>query len=92
MANPYRAGSRGPNTLSLFAKRMAPCDKDRFYGLSFGTEAFFPAQAVPFNADIDPRDMELLDSGDGYAGTVDAEIDLTVLPAQPGYDFGVKCN
>jgi len=53
---------------------------------------FFLAQAVPFNADIDPRDMELIDTGDGYAGTVAAEIDLTVLPATPGYDFGVKCN
>jgi hypothetical protein len=40
---------------------------------------FFDAAAIPWNADIDPRTMEILDSSDGWAGDVQTEI-------QPGLD------
>ncbi len=53
---------------------------------------FFNAAAIPWNADIDPRTMEMLDSSDGWSGSVSTEIDTSVLPAQPGYPLGTSCN
>jgi hypothetical protein len=35
---------------------------------------FFNAGAIPWNADVDPRTMELLDSSDGYSGSAQGEV------------------
>lgn len=36
--------------------------------------SFFPEGGVPFNMNIDPRSMEILDTSNGYAGSADAEV------------------
>jgi len=48
---------------------------------------FFDAAAIPWNADLDPRTMEILDSSDGWAGDVNSELQsgFSALPSQPGY-------
>jgi hypothetical protein len=48
---------------------------------------FFDAAAVPWNADIDPRTMEILDDGTGYAGSVTQELQagLSLAGKPPGY-------
>jgi hypothetical protein len=52
---------------------------------------FFDAAAIPWNCDIDPRTMEILDASDGWAGSVDAEISLSAVPSQPSYPLPVSC-
>jgi hypothetical protein len=48
---------------------------------------FFDAAAIPWNSDIDVRTMEILDSNEGWAGTVQSEVagGLAALPATPSY-------
>lgn len=48
---------------------------------------FFDAAAIPWNADIDVRTMEMLDSNEGWAGDVQTEVagGLAALPATPSY-------
>jgi hypothetical protein len=60
--------------------------------MNFGV--FFNAAAVPWNADIDPRTMEILDDGTGYAGTVTLELQSGIMAASqpPGYPIAVQCN
>jgi hypothetical protein len=55
---------------------------------------FFDAAAVPWNADIDPRTMEILDDGTGYAGTVTLELQagLTSAGQAPDYPIAIQCN
>ena len=56
---------------------------------------FFDAAAVPWNADIDPRTMEILDDGTGYAGTVDegaAARALAYANQAPGYPVACPCR
>jgi hypothetical protein len=55
---------------------------------------FFDAAAVPWNADIDPRTMEIVDDGTGWAGTVDSELApaLKSLSSGPMYPIAVKCD
>jgi hypothetical protein len=55
---------------------------------------FFNAAAIPWNADIDPRTMELVNSVDGYNGSITSEISLSNLPTNPGYPIPstVQCN
>jgi AhpC/TSA family len=56
---------------------------------------FFLAAAVPWNADIDPRTMELLDQSTGLSAD---GIASEIAPAQalvqgaPGYPIAVSCN
>src|SRR5262249_27788975 len=52
---------------------------------------FFEAVAVPWNADLDPRTMELLDSTTGWAGDVSVEVSTSVLPSAPSYPVP-QCN
>jgi hypothetical protein len=54
---------------------------------------FFDAAAVPWNADIDPRTMEILDDGTGWAGTVDMELAPGIAAAggPPGYPVAIAC-
>ena len=55
---------------------------------------FFDAAAVPWNADIDPRTMEILDDGTGYAGTVTLELQagIAAIAMPPDYPIAAKCN
>jgi hypothetical protein len=55
---------------------------------------FFPASALPWNCDIDPRTMEILDDSTGWAGDVDTEIQpgLNALPADPSYPIPAECG
>jgi hypothetical protein len=54
---------------------------------------FFNAAAIPWNADIDPRTMEILDSSDGWAGDVMTEIQpgLDAIAQAPSYPLAA-CN
>jgi hypothetical protein len=54
---------------------------------------FFDAAAVPWNADIDPRTMEILDDGTGYAGTVAQELQAGLSAIALAADYPIaKCN
>lgn len=55
---------------------------------------FFDAAAIPWNADIDPRTMEILDSSDGWSGSVQNEIQpgLDAISSAPSYPLAVSCN
>jgi hypothetical protein len=52
---------------------------------------FFNAASVPWNADLDPRTMEILDSTQGWPGSVASEVSLAVLPSAPSYPVAVSC-
>jgi hypothetical protein len=54
---------------------------------------FFNAAAVPWNADIDPRTMEIIDEGTGWAQTVDKELapGLAAVADAPDYALAVSC-
>lgn len=53
---------------------------------------FFNAAAIPWNADIDPRTMEMLDSSEGWSGSVASEVDPSVVPASPSYPVPAAAN
>jgi len=54
---------------------------------------FFDAAAIPWNCDLDPRTMEIIDESTGWAGDVSTELQagFNALPAQPGYPVPA-CN
>lgn len=54
---------------------------------------FFDAAAIPWNADLDVRTMEILDASVGWAGDVDTELQpaLSALPSSPSYPLPAKC-
>jgi hypothetical protein len=54
---------------------------------------FFNAAAVPWNCDLDPRTMEILDASTGWTGMVTTELApaLRALPATPSYPLPA-CN
>jgi hypothetical protein len=56
--------------------------------------AFFDAAAVPWNADIDPRTMEIIDAQTGWAGDVTTELQegLSAVQDAPRYPVAVSCN
>jgi len=55
---------------------------------------FFQASAIPWNCDLDPRTMEIIDESTGWAGDVDTELEpgLTSLPVVPGYPIPAVCG
>ena len=55
---------------------------------------FFDAAAVPWNADVDPRTMEILDDGTGYAGNATSELQpgLAAAAQPPDYPLAIQCN
>jgi len=55
---------------------------------------FFPASAIPWNCDIDPRTMEILDDSTGWAGDVDTEIQpgLSALAEAPSFVAPAACG
>jgi hypothetical protein len=53
---------------------------------------FFNAAAIPWNADFDPRTMEMLDSSEGWSGDINTEISTSVLPATPSYPIPASAN
>jgi hypothetical protein len=54
---------------------------------------FFQENAIPWNADIDARTMEILASTEGFGGSVDAELApaLSDVASPPRYPVDVKC-
>jgi hypothetical protein len=55
---------------------------------------FFDAAAVPWNADIDPRTMEILDDGTGYAGSATLELQpgISAAAGPADYPIAITCN
>ncbi|MDP9000482.1 MAG: redoxin domain-containing protein [Myxococcota bacterium] len=55
---------------------------------------FFKAAEVPWNADLDPRTMEIVDASPGWAGDIMTELApaFSALPAAPSYPSTVTCN
>jgi hypothetical protein len=55
---------------------------------------FFDAAAVPWNCDLDPRTMEIIDDSTGWAGDVTRELapSWSALPATPSYPLPMSCN
>jgi hypothetical protein len=55
---------------------------------------FFLASAIPWNCDIDPRTMEIIDASTGWAGDVTSELQpaLTSIPVKPSYPIPAVCG
>jgi hypothetical protein len=51
---------------------------------------YFLASAIPWNADIDPRTMEIVKADTGYKGSV--ESGLTSLPTTPPFPIPAVCG
>jgi hypothetical protein len=56
--------------------------------------SFFVASAIPWNCDIDPRTMEMLQSATGYGGDLNGDLSYPIAEAaaKPAYPIGVTCN
>jgi hypothetical protein len=56
--------------------------------------SFFAASEIPWNCDLDPRTMEILQSGTGWSGdlTGDLALPLAEVQAAPGYPVTATCN
>ena len=56
--------------------------------------AFFNAGSVPWNCDIDPRTMEIIDEGTGWPGNLNTDLQpgLSGLPAAPSYPIPNVCG
>lgn len=52
------------------------------------------AATVPWNCDIDPRTMEILDQSSGWTGDITSELapGFAALPATPSYPIPTECN
>jgi hypothetical protein len=55
---------------------------------------FFAAAEVPWNCDIDPRTMEILDQSTGWTGDVTSELSpgLAAVQGPQSYPLAVSCN
>jgi len=53
---------------------------------------FFNPASVPWNTDLDPRTMEILDSSQGWSGSVASEVSLSVLPSAPSFPLAGPCQ
>jgi hypothetical protein len=56
--------------------------------------SFFDASAIPWNCDIDPRTMEILQAATGWSGDLNADLDLprAEAGAKAAYPIPVSCN
>lgn len=56
--------------------------------------SFFVASSIPWNCDIDPRTMEILQSATGWSGDLNDDLALPVAEsgAKPAYPIAVSCN
>jgi hypothetical protein len=57
--------------------------------------SFFDASEIPWNCDIDPRTMEILQAATGWSGDLTTDLELPLAeatPAAPGYPVAVTCN
>jgi hypothetical protein len=54
---------------------------------------FFKTAYIPWNADVDPRTMELLTSTDGFSGNIDTDLapGLADVAKAPAYTVSYKC-
>jgi AhpC/TSA family len=55
---------------------------------------FFDAALIPWNCDLDPRTMEILDASTGWAGDIDSELQqgLASVAKAPGYPVTAACH
>jgi hypothetical protein len=54
---------------------------------------FFPAAEVPWNCDIDPRTMEIIDQSTGWSDvTTELSPALAAVQGPPAYPLAVSCN
>jgi len=55
---------------------------------------FFNTAYIPWNADVDPRTMELLTSTDGFSGDIDTDLapGLADVAKAPAYTVSYKCQ
>jgi AhpC/TSA family len=55
---------------------------------------FFTQASIPWNGDIDPRTMEILDSSPGWSGDVMTEVGpaLDAVQSAPNYPLPAACN
>ena len=54
---------------------------------------FFPAAEVPWNCDIDPRTMEIIDQSTGWSDvTTELSPALAAVQGPPAYPLSVSCN
>jgi len=56
--------------------------------------SFFDTSAIPWNCDIDPRTMEILQAATGWSGDLNGDLDLprAEAAAKPAYPIPVSCN
>lgn len=56
--------------------------------------AFFNAASVPWNCDIDPRTMEIIDDGTGWQNNLNSDLQpaLTAVNAAPSYPIPAVCG
>jgi hypothetical protein len=57
--------------------------------------SFFNASAIPWNCDIDPRTMEILQAATGWSGDLSTDLALPLAQATagpPGYPITASCN
>jgi hypothetical protein len=54
---------------------------------------FFVASAIPWNGDIDPRTMEILQSATGWSGDLNSDLQLPIADAMamPAYPVTASC-
>ncbi len=55
---------------------------------------FFNTAFIPWNADIDPRTMEMLDQAEGFSGSIDTDLapGLALVAKAPAYTVSYKCQ
>lgn len=56
--------------------------------------SFFDASEIPWNCDIDPRTMEILQAATGWSGDLNSDLALprAEAGATPGYPVSATCN
>jgi hypothetical protein len=57
--------------------------------------SFFVASEIPWNCDIDPRTMEILQAATGWSGDLNADLSLPLAQVDkgpPAYPIPVTCN
>jgi hypothetical protein len=57
--------------------------------------SFFDASAIPWNCDIDPRTMEILQAATGWSGDLNSDLAgplSDAAPTKPDYPITVSCN
>jgi len=83
-----------PSDLNYWVEKYMPSFTEMLDPGLRNLGGFFPASAIPWNCDIDPRTMEILDDSTGWAGDVDTEVQpgLSAVSAGPDYPIAAACG